>query len=309
MTQSNAGTAKINPRSSGFINNEVYRKHTSERSLADEAGELQRCMQLGVATENVSPIRLVDFDSATNTLTTERVHGDELFHTLWNATYLLGRLRGHRLNDPQTIFSRVGELGQWLALYHRTSASHNADNSKAAWLLHATERKIRDIRQAKLRPERLLNKIETRCLPGLEKLNTQTFLTDNGAFVCRVHGDFIVYNVLIDQNRQLHVVDFGDTRVSGNYEDVARMYSSLYAIADTNRTRRRRLGHLPSVFLNGYGLSMQATETPYFKCNMAYNYLTHLEGQHYMRDLLSWNSNIEMSQITRAGMRWIKRQL
>src|SRR5690554_5986501 len=102
MNQSNAGTAKINPRSTGFINNEVYRKHTSERSLADEAGELQRCMQLGVATENVSPIRLVDFDSATNTLTTERVHGDELFHTLWNATYLLGRLRGHRLNNPKS---------------------------------------------------------------------------------------------------------------------------------------------------------------------------------------------------------------
>src|SRR5690554_1554219 len=110
MTQSNAGTAKINPRSSGFINNAVYRKHTSERSLADEAGELQRCLQLEAATENVSPIRLVDFDSATNTLTTERVHGDELFHTLWNATYLLGRLRGHRLNDPQTIFSR--EIGR-----------------------------------------------------------------------------------------------------------------------------------------------------------------------------------------------------
>ena len=201
MNQSNAGTAKINPRSSGFINNEVYRKHTSERSLADEAGELQRCMQLGVATENVSPIRLVDFDAVTNTLTTERVHGDELFHTLWNATYLLGRLRGHRLNDPQTIFSRVGELGQWLALYHRTSASHDADNSKAAWLLHATERKIRDIRQEKLLPERLLNKIETRFLPVLEKLNTRTFLAENGAFVCRVHGDFIVYNVLIDQNR------------------------------------------------------------------------------------------------------------
>src|SRR5690554_7966526 len=115
MTQSNAGTAKIDLRSSGFINNEVYRKHTSERSLADEAGELQRCMQLGIATENVSPIRLVDFDADTNTLTTERVHGDELFHTLWNATYLLGWLRGHRLEQPETVFSRIGELGKWLA--------------------------------------------------------------------------------------------------------------------------------------------------------------------------------------------------
>jgi len=309
MNQKCVDIATINPRSTGIINHEVYHKHTQELSLAQEASELARCAELGIATEHVKPVRLVGYDANTNTLTTERVHGTELFHTLWNATYLLGRLRGHRLTNPDTVFSRIHELGQWLALYHQSSRRTESDNARASWLLHATERKIREIREERLLPEKTLGKIESRFLPSLENLKTPTFLSDNGGFTCTVHGDFVIYNVLITQDLDVRVLDFGDTRVSGNIEDIARMYSSLYAISDTNRTRKNKLAHLPALFLSGYGLPPNAAETEYFKCNMAYNYLTHLEGQHYMRDQLSWNSNMEMSQITRAGLRWIKRQL
>src|SRR5690554_1207377 len=114
MNQKCEDVATVNPRSTGIINHEFYRKHTQERSLAQEASELARCAELGIATEHVKPVRLVGYDANTNTLTTERVHGTELFHTLWNATYLLGRLRGHRLTNPDTVFSRIHELGQWL---------------------------------------------------------------------------------------------------------------------------------------------------------------------------------------------------
>ena len=309
MTTTSQGENRINPRSTGFVTQEVYRKHTSDKSLAPEAAELRRCKDQSIKTAHVSALELVEFDAEANTLTTQRVHGKELFHTLWNSTYLLGRLRGHKMNDPDLILARVEELGQWLARYHQSTARGPEEFLPATWLHGAIQRKIAEVRHEKLLPERTLQQIEARFLPELEKLHDAGYLQQQGGHVCHIHGDFLIYNVLIDANNNLHVVDFGDTRLSGNLEDVARMYSSLYAIADTNRTRRRMLGDLPARFLAAYGLPANIIDTPYFQCNLVYNYLTHLEGQFYMREMLSWSSNIEMGQITRAGLRWIKRHL
>jgi len=37
--------------------------------------------------------------------------------------------------------------------------------------------------------------------------------------------------------------------------------------------------------------------------------LVHLEAQHRRRKTFSWNTNREMNQITRAGMKWIYQQI
>lgn len=308
MTAGQNPTLKINPRSTGISSSTTYEKHTDERSLKAEADELLRCQQLGLHTVHVSPVELIGFDEASNRLTTRKIQAKELFHTIWNSTYLLGRLKGHKLDDPDTVIKRITELGSWLHKYHQSSkATHSRESG--SWLEGAFHRKIKDIRAEKLLPEHKIQKIEQRFSPELEKLHQPAYLAEFDAFPCQVHGDFVIYNVMIDASRNLHVLDFGDTRVSGNLEDVARMYSSLWAIAQTNRFRRRLLNNVPERFLRAYGCSPTVIHTSYFQCNLAYNFLTHLEGQHYMRDMLSWTSYREMSQITRAGIHWIEQQL
>ncbi|SHK46174.1 Phosphotransferase enzyme family protein [Marinobacter antarcticus] len=311
LGSSSQETAKIrvNPRSTGIISSTTYEKHTKHSSLKPEAQELARCQKLGIHTEHVFPVRLIDFNEQENRLTTERISGNELFLTLWNPTYFFGRLRGHKLSGVETILDRVTEVGRWLRKYHESSANSLPEGSDGGWMEAAFHRKIEDIRKSRLIPEAKLARIEYKFGTELIKLKQPDFLSSNGAFPCRIHGDFLVYNILIDSQKNLHVLDFGDTRISGNLEDVSRFYSSLWAIAQTNGTRRKLLGDLPQRFLKAYGVSPEIADTPYFRCNLVYNFLTHLEGQNYMRDLLSWNSNREMSQITRAGMKWVYQQI
>ncbi|NWN90431.1 phosphotransferase [Marinobacter adhaerens] len=300
---------RVNPRSTGIVSSTTYEKHTLQQSLMLEAQELERCQQLGIHTGHIFPVRLIDFNEQENQLTTERVSGNELFLTIWNATYTIGRLRGHTLSGMDIIIDRITELGRWLRKYHNSSADSLPKDSDGSWMEAEFHRKIDDIRKSRLIPQAKLVKIEHKFGSELSKLRQPGYLSANRAFPCRVHGDFLIYNILIDNQHNLHILDFGDTRISGNLEDVSRFYSSIWAIAQTNRTRRKLFGDLPQRFLRAYGVSPEVINTPYFRCNLVYNFLTHLEGQHYMRDFLSWNSNREMTQITQAGMKWVYQQI
>jgi aminoglycoside phosphotransferase len=300
---------RVNPRSIGIVSAATYEKHTQERSLKPEAKELARCRNLNIQTAHVKAVELINFDETANRLTTKKVIGQELFHTIWNPTYLLGRLRGHKLQNQEVLFDHIAETGSWLRKYHESSVKLVPAHSNGSWMEAAFHRKVTDIRKEKLIPEDKLIKIEKKFGDELSNLRKADYLSDHGAFPCHIHGDFLLYNILVDPRQNLHVLDFGDTRVSSNLEDVSRFYSGLWAIAQTNSTRRRLFSALPNRFLQAYGVSTQITEDSYFRANLVYNFLTHLEGQFYMRKMLSWNSNREMSQITNAGMNWVYQQI
>jgi Ser/Thr protein kinase RdoA (MazF antagonist) len=300
---------RVNPRSTGVSTSTTYEKHTKQKSLRYEAEELARCHQLKIQTEHVFTVQLLDFNEQDNRLITEKVLGEELFHTIWNPTSLLGKLKGISFSDQDTVISRVIETGSWLRKYHESSAGSVPDDANGSRLEVQFRKKVDDIRKNQLIPVSKLNQIENKFSSELSKTYRKDYLAKNNAFPCRIHGDFLIYNMMIDRNKNLHVLDFGDTCISGNIEDVARFYSALFAIAKTNSIRNKLLGHLPSSFLQAYGLPVKIVETPYFQCNLAYNYLTHLAGQFFMRDMLSWQSNREMSQITRAGLKWVYKQL
>lgn len=308
MTINNEVITKVNPRSTGISGVDTYEKHTTEQSLEPEANELARCQRLGLVTEHVQPVRLLNFDKASNRLTTRKVNGTELFHTLWNGSYLLGRLKGNRLPDPNRVIERIEELGSWLRLYH--DSSRNTQNSAdGSWLIAAFNQKVQDVRDYRLLPELTIEKIEARFGPELQRLSDPHYFSGSKLFQCTLHGDFVIYNIMIDDNQNFYVMDFGDTRESVNLEDVARLYSSLWAISETNSWRKRLLKEAIERFLLAYGYDSGILDTEYFKCNLAYNFLTHLSGQYYMKHLLSWTSYREMSQITRAGLRWINSEL
>jgi len=300
---------KINPRSSGEINAEIYIKHSNEISLESEAKELERCSVESLHTKHIFTAKLVSYDKVKNILTTKRINGNELYLTLWNPTSLLGKLRGKKLNNANLISSRFEELGSWLSLYHRSSSYPDENEQAALWLKNSLNSKISGIRENKLLSSKKINKIEHFLLNEIDNLNDLDYLVKNKINICRVHGDFIIYNMLIDNMSNIHIIDFGDTRVACNIDDVARFYSNLWAIAHTNNWRKSMFLDAANDFLSAYGLEKEIVDTPYFKTMIAYNFLIHLYGQYCMRNLLSFVSNMELSQVTRAGLKWIDQNL
>jgi hypothetical protein len=298
-----------NASSTGTLSSYTYTKHTLERSLKPEAMELIRCRHLNVQTTHVKAIELVSFDEAENHMTTTKVIGQALFYTLWNPTNLLGRLQGHRLQNPDTLVSRIAEIGTWLRKYHDSSAGLAPEGADGRWLATEFAQKIREIRASDLMPGPKLKKIEQKYSAELQKLTAPDYLPLNNAFPCQIHGDFVLYNVLVDSQQNMHTLGFSKTRISSNLEDVARFYSTLWAIAQTNRTRRSLFHELPARFLKAYGLPPLIAESPYFRANLVYNFLADLKAQHDRRKELSWNTNREMSQITSAGMKWVYQQI
>lgn len=305
MSEKNEIIKKVNPRSTGELSLQLYRKHSEEICLESEAEELKRCLQESLQTRHVHTAELISFDQEKNILSTRRINGDELFLTIWNPTSMLGKLRGYKLQDVGLISSRIKELGSWLSLYHESTRYPKDSSVIASWLHDSAISKLQGIRENGLLADKKINRIEQRLLREIDKLNHEEYLVKNNLNFCKIHGDFIIYNMLIDNKRDIHIIDFGDTRVACNIDDVVRFYSNLWAISHTNHWRKSMFLRVANDFLTAYGLSSDIVETPYFKAMMAYNFLIHLYGQFCMRDLLSFVSNMELNQVTRAGLRWI----
>jgi len=296
---------KLNPRSTGEINAQIYTKHSEEICLEQEALELERCTQQALHTKHIFTPELVSYDKSKNLLSTKLIVGNELFLTLWNPTSLLGKLRGKKLQDVELITSRLVELGSWLSMYHK-STSYPEDNRLAMlWLRNSAIAKLNGIRDSKLMAVKKINEIEQSLLNEIDNLKKPEYLVNNNIEICRIHGDFIIYNMIIDKQSNLHILDFGDTRIACNLDDVARVYSNLWAIAHTNNWRKSLFSSVANDFLMSYGLETSIVETPYFKSMMAYNFLIHLYGQFCMRNLLSLVSYMELNQVTKAGLKWI----
>jgi len=303
--EDNKTVKKTNPRSTGEISEQLYSKQSDEVALEGEARELERCKQESLHTEHIFTAELVSFEKEQNILSTKRIQGNELFLTLWNPTSLLGKIRGKKLQDVETIASRMEELGCWLSLYHRSSLSDEINTKSVEWLHESALSKIKGICDNNLLPNKKINKIEQRLLSGIEQLSKPEYCAENNIKHCRIHGDFIIYNMLIDAKKDIHIIDFGDTRLASNIDDVARFYSNLWAIAHTNHWRKSLFMKIANNFLAAYGLDSKIVDTPYFKTMMTYNFLIHLYGQFCMRDLLSFISMMELNQVTKAGLKWI----
>lgn len=300
---------KINPRSTGRTDKQAYHKTTVHLGLSQEALELRRCKTENIRTQHVFPAEFLGYSEGTNTLSTKKIDGRELFHILWNSTCLLGRLRGSRLKNSKLLFARIEELGSWLHCYHQSSMEPEADGHAALWLKISFEAKLNHLQENGVLTTKFIDRVKKRFVDPLSFLMNSDYLIRNQIQTCQVHGDFIIYNILIDGLYNAHVLDFGDTRRATNIEDLARMYSVLWAISKTNETRKRLFTPLLSKFLNAYGKDQSITQTEFFKCNLAYNYIVHLKGQQALTGHISRNSMREIDQISQVGIKWITQEI
>lgn len=294
-----------NPRSTGLFDEQTYTKTTDEKPLTAEANELERCSSLSLSTEHVLPVKLASFDEATNSLTTHFIQGEDLFLALWNPTSFLGRI----IKTDTTALQHINELGQWLAKYHASEPHTDKADSSADWLINSFGKKLKYVRDHDLLSKDVVYEIEKQFVPEIEKTKNISYCNENAIQFSRIHGDFIIYNMLKDKHNNIHILDFADTRIGTTIEDIARFYQNILSISGTSGHREPIFTKVSNDFLKSYGLPPETVESQYFKAIMCYNAIIHVTGGHYMRNMVSYSSKRALEKITKAGLHWLYREL
>lgn len=297
---------RCNPRSSVAAVGDRFVK-TSSEPLSAEAAELARCARLSLHSEHVRPPEFLSFDEARNTLTTRTVPGSQsLYNALWNGTSLLCRLRGHSL-DCGWFLQRAEALGKWLLFYHESTSCEEIGAELSAAMERQYLEKVAFLRKAAIVDNGFLDRCADHFLPELRSIIDPAYRTRNYLRFCRIHGDFNVSNMLVDAKRNLHILDFADSRPGANIVDVARFYELLWAVSKTSRRRERVFREGIAAFLSGYGLPADVTETPFFKAVVSYygliSVITEYTTRPYIKNqiLTRW----ELKRLAAATMRWV----
>ncbi len=296
-------------RSDGKVAGQTYCKHSDSLSLEAEAMELKRCSKLSLNTKSILTTEFIAYDKANNNLTIKLINGDGAYARLRQSTSLLSCVGTKRTNDKFALDANIVGLGHWLRIYHESPIQSDLPAESAYEIHRSFSAKTKGIRDKNLMSGGKVKKIEQRFLTELENIKSEKYRENNQLNVCQIHGDFIIHNMMIDEGSRLHVLDFGDTRIGCNIDDIVRFYSNLWAISQVGWISKKRVGQLALDFLQSYRLTVEVIETPYFESMMAYNFLIHLYSHYFIKDSLSFMSNLELTRITNAGLKWIDQRI
>lgn len=243
---------------------------TSDEGLANEAEALEACRALPGGGAYAVPF--VGYDADRNVLVTEPVEGGNLFNRLWNAT------------DPWRIWEAPHrrfdwlflQLARWLRAFHslptgpttprktpRTAIDH------LLTMIDARLHTVRAVGDAGLSEAQLdaVARIAQR-LARSEAWATQP--------MAMIHGDLTPVNILAESDRSLVVIDFGNVRHGYALEDLARLWTSLWEIAQTTAWRRHWLGSAMDVLIAGFGQAHGVIDSEPFTFLRVWNGVTRL---------------------------------
>lgn len=297
-----------NPRSTSMVEGDYFTKTSSELNLSKEAMEIERCKRMGIQTEHVKPLEFIKFDAALNQLVTRYIpNAQSLYNKLSNGTSLIGLLRGKK-QDPDLLISRVEELGQWLKMYHDSTDYPDHAQDAGYNLLNMFKEKINFVRQNKILDEDFLSRLDehfSKELTAFQSANNTCIK------ICRIHSDFNSYNIIINEDMTIHIVDFGDTRIGISLEDVGRFYEHIWAMSQTSKRRKKIFTEALSVFLKAYGIEQETLDMPFFRSIRALNAIIHLISEYYNRQFLHGSiiTKLELRRITNKSLMWISREI
>lgn len=270
-TESQNSHTEINPRSTTIKSDGQFIKNSSELSLRTEAEELKRLKDFNPETPHIHVPEFLWFDPETNQLATRLITSSQSFYNMiWNNTSIKGIIRGKRL-DKQKLFQRLEELGQWLKAYHDSSKTLKSSDNPSEQLISFFNNKIEIVRKQKNFSDEYLNKIKSYYLPAFEKLSDSQYLENHNISICRVHGDFNVSNMLVDDDLNIHILDFADTRIGFCIEDIGRFYELIWTMEKASILHRKTLSMARNIFLKSYGFPEKMINTPVFSAIFALN--------------------------------------
>ena len=300
-----------NARSTTEKSSQEFVKISEELSLLNEAKELERCRELNINTAHVKALDIINYDKENNQLTTKTIPGGQsLFNKLWNETSIVSCLSFKGI-DSDMVLSRMQEIGEWLRLYHNSTEYPDYSQHVSLNLLETFKNKVAYIRTHRLVNERLISVFEKRMFPEIEKLVDHQYQEENYIRFCRVHGDFVAYNMVVDQNWNVFIADFADTHIGASTEDIGRFCELLYAMAQTNRVRNKIFTNAVDVFLEAYGIPLNIQRSPLLKTIRALNVILHLISEYHIRPYVMslLFTKMELRRISIASLRWLSREL
>ena len=307
----NVNIIKNNPRSVTYINEEYFIKCSENVSLKNEALELQRCKAVMTQNRHILVPEMFSYESSSNCLTTKYICSTEnFFNILWNGTSIIGKLKRNGINIPIFI-ERMHELGLWLKDYHISSHYPDFNVDSTTNIVNAFRKKIEKLKSYKLFNEYFLDRILFCFIPSLENLKSLTDSPISRNEFCQIHGDFIAYNMLVDLDWNIHVLDFGDTRIGSPFEDICRFYELFWVIGRTNPFRKKIIDKALSVFIKAYGLPKNINSNPIFRSIRAFNAITHCLAEYEQRQKSSNSmvSNFELKLITYVSLFWVAKDV
>ncbi len=297
-------TIRENPRSSTRIIGERFIKTSSELNLKNEAMELERYRNLHLASSHIKATEFICFDSDSNELTTRYIPScQSLFNIMWNNSSLLGFLRGKRL-DHDKLMERIEAIGKWLKTYHESSFFPNEAQNATDTLLTLFNSKIEAISKNKILDNTFLLKLKDLYFPEIEKLADPRYNERHKIRICQIHGDFIAYNMLANENMDIHVLDFADTRIGAAVEDIGRFYELIWAMEKISLLHKKTFLKAGNVFLRSYGIEEIMLSTKLFSAIRALNGLIHCISEFTQRGYMVGRlvTKVELKLITRVSL-------
>lgn len=297
-----------NARSTTHRSAKAFVKTSQELSLANEASELKRCEESRICTPHVRTPECLGFEESTNRLITRPVHGSQtLFNRLWNETSIAAKCCRRGI-DLDTFFFRIEEIGRWLGMYHGTT-DHSGEASTVSQVLLQTFRaKFDYVRVNRLLDEPFLEHLESKLCSEIEKLGDSKYQQDNSVRFCRVHGDFIANNMVVDEGWNIYILDFADTHVGASTEDIGRFYQLFWAMSQTSAFRRQIFSKALDIFLHSYGFPKGIHDSPLLKSIRALNVIIHLISEHSARPYIRRQilTRLSFKRISTLSIRWLK---
>jgi tRNA A-37 threonylcarbamoyl transferase component Bud32 len=302
---------RLNPRSVTAAEEMRFKKRSTTLSLKEEADELNRCRRLSIQTEHVRVPDLINYDQETNTLTAEFIpNSRSLYNALWNGTSFPLRMIGKNLEKEMT-FSILWEIGKWLRLYHETTDYPDSAKNVARDLMAVLKEKVAYISEHYLLPPAFLNSIDYYCRGEFEKICDPAYRQANNLKLCRVQGDFIASNILLNDLHHIFIADFADTHIGVSAEDIGRFCEQVLAISQCGAYRKKFFETANKAFLNGYGLPEYYGECRFFKAVVMLNGLISVITEFTTRPYISRQlfTRYELKRLMAATLEWMAKEV
>jgi aminoglycoside phosphotransferase (APT) family kinase protein len=252
-----SGLLRLTDEPSGPLRH--YKLAKDKEHLAREAKELFRVQRSLPPMAGIAPIRVCLYEPRHGLLVTEYVEdGGSLFNHLWNRSrwFQLRRL------TPSKAAELGRRLGRWLWEYHAVpSACVRSVGEVARTIAEDTLSKLKTltILSSSLLTREVTKGIEEYLLDILRypgSLGNRT--------IVRIHGDMELANALISRSGNVFILDFADTREGFPWEDVVRLWHSVWTMSQISPLRSRLLRPCADALLEGYGAKPGIVNDPLF---------------------------------------------
>lgn len=225
---------------------------------------------------------------------------ESLFNYLWNSTSLLAFGRRFRSLTPTEI---TEQLVRWLKALHGTESPANGYVPGSLPCLKMIRAKLDAL---ETRFSGMVSSATLKRLRGFaDRFESEVALEQNVG-TCRIHGDFVMSNVMIGPAGQLVVLDLADSRFGWPAEDVVQLWHQFWALGQVSRRRLREFRPCLELIEVGFGLREPGFSAKQFVLLRHLNAITSLLIFKIHANQLGWGGFVAARKQAMASLQWLE---